>query len=77
MKSIQTTIEEHCRAIQTIFQNENQYWKDIQSTIDQYIFISYLTRHSSPFFFKELQNQNLIASFYLRLIKLILLNLMK
>ena len=50
MKSIQTMIEEHCRAIQIIFQNENQYWKDIQSTIDQYIFISYLTRHSSPFF---------------------------
>jgi hypothetical protein len=44
MKNIRTMIEKHCHAIQTIFQDENQYWKNIHSAIDQYVLISYSTR---------------------------------
>ncbi len=45
MENIRTIIQAHCNAIQTILQNEHQYWKDIHSAIDQYVFTSHSTRY--------------------------------
>lgn len=35
MQKIQTIIEKHFNDIQTVLQDENQYWKDIQLVFDQ------------------------------------------
>jgi hypothetical protein len=37
MEYIRTSVQKHCDAIQTLLQDENQYWNDIHSAIDQYV----------------------------------------
>jgi hypothetical protein len=39
MENIRTIIQKHCNAIQTLLQNENHYWKNIRSAIDEYVLI--------------------------------------
>jgi hypothetical protein len=41
MENLRTIIQKHCNAIQTVLQDENQYWQDIHSAIDQYVFTFY------------------------------------
>ena len=40
-------VEKHVQVIQTLFQAENQYWKDLHSAIAQYTFLFHST--ASPF----------------------------
>jgi hypothetical protein len=39
MENVRTMIEEHCHAIEKVLHEENEYWREIHSAIDQYIFM--------------------------------------
>ena len=49
MENIRIIIQKHCNAIQTLLQDENQYWNDIHSAIDQYVLLYFRYYHKIKF----------------------------
>ena len=39
MENVRAIIQEHCNTIQKVLHQENEYWKEIHSAIDQYVLI--------------------------------------